>query len=108
MKSLLKKLSRADRPDRREQLENEAAERIREVGGQAPPEAFASTWAAGVASPAPAMAASAPARHIPPAADAHTLVPTAPARPNSAEPSAPVGRRLTAQERLAARELQSR
>lgn len=74
MKNLLKKLSGADRPDRRAAWEQEAAERIKEVGGQAPPEASAAAWA----NPAPE--------------------PTA----------APTGRRLTVQERVAARELQNR
>lgn len=74
MKNLLKKLSGADRPDRRAAWEQEAAERIKEVGRQAPPEASAAAWA--------------------------TPVPEASA--------APTGRRLTVQERMAARDLQNR
>ncbi len=86
MKNLLKKLSGADRNDRRESLEHDAAERIKEVGGQAPPEAYASGWAPGAA-PAPGPAA---------VASSH------------AAPVASAPRRLTVQERVAARELQSR
>ena len=74
MKNLLKKLSKADRPDRRAAWEQDAAERIKEVGAQPPPEASAAAWA----NPAPETTA------------------------------APAGRRLTVQERLAARELQNR
>ncbi len=79
MKNLLRKLARVERHDRREELEHEAAERIREAGGQAPPEAYASSWS----SAAPAPSTPAPA-------------------------ATPSGRRLTVQERLAARELQNR
>ncbi len=79
MKNLLRKLARVERHDRREELEHEAAERIREAGGQAPPEAYASSWSS-AAPPAPAPSTAAP----------------------------PSGRRLTVQERLAARELQNR
>lgn len=89
MKNLLKKLSGAGGNDRREALEHEAADRIKEVGGQAPPEAFASQWATAAAPTQEpvAPAAAAPARHAAPAATA--------------------GRRLTVQERMAARELQN-
>ena len=80
MKNLLKKLSGADRPDRRVAWEQEAAERIKEVGGQAPPEASAAAWT----NPAPEATAAAEAT------------------------AAPTGRRLTVQERVAARELQNR
>ncbi|CAN5160482.1 hypothetical protein BH24ACT1_BH24ACT1_04930 [soil metagenome] len=73
MKNLLKKLSGANRTDRREMWEQEAAERIKEVGSQAPPEASSAAWV----NPAPAAAA------------------------------APAGRRLTVQERVAARQLQN-
>ncbi len=82
MKNLLRKLARVERHDRREELEHEAAERIREAGGQAPPEAYASSWSS-AAPPAPAPSTAAPA-------------------------ATPSGRRLTVQERLAARELQNR
>lgn len=85
MKNLLRKLSGADKNDRREALEHEAAERIKEVGGQPPAEAHASSWA------------SAPMS----APDEAT-----PSTPESLSPSA--GRRLTVQERVAARELQNR
>ncbi|HEV2069361.1 MAG TPA: hypothetical protein VGR26_06175 [Acidimicrobiales bacterium] len=74
MKNLLKKLSGADRPDRRAGWEQEAAERIKEVGGQAPPEASSAAWG----NPAPEVTA------------------------------APTSRRLTVQERVAARQLQNR
>lgn len=94
MKNLLKKLSGAGRNDRREALEHEAAERIKEVGGHAPAEAYASEWATTSPSappsapePVAASAAVAPAPH--------------------AAPVAPAGRRLTVQERMAARELQN-
>ncbi|MDP8954188.1 MAG: hypothetical protein M3N37_04590 [Actinomycetota bacterium] len=83
MKNLLKKLSGAPRNDRRESLENEAAQRIQELGGQAPAEAYSSQWVS-AASPAPAS----PAPH--------------------AAPVASGARRLTVQERVAARELQGR
>ncbi|HEV2811281.1 MAG TPA: hypothetical protein VGV93_12905 [Acidimicrobiales bacterium] len=74
MKNLLKKLSGADRPDRRAAWEQEAADRIKEVGSEAPPEASGAAWA----NPAPETT------------------------------DAPTGRRLTVQERVAARELQNR
>ncbi len=86
MKNLLKKLSRFERFDRRAELEQEAAERIKSVGSQAPAEASAaSAW--DVAAPTPPEA---PAHDVPPAGDT---------------PSA--GRRLTVQERVAARQLQA-
>ena len=84
MKNLLKKMSGASRTDRREALEQEAAEKIKAVGGRdAPPEAFSASWAAsGAGSPAAPVGA-------PPAAG-----------------PAPAGRRLTVQERMAARQPQ--
>ena len=85
MKNLLKKLSGSPRNARRESLENEAAQRIQELGGQAPAEAYSSQWES-AASPAPASPA--PASH--------------------AAPVASGARRLTVQERMAARELQGR
>ncbi len=88
MKNLLKKLSGAPRNDRRESLENEAAQRIQELGGQAPAEAYSSQW---VSAASPAPASPAPASPAPPAA-----------------PVASGARRLTVQERVAARELQGR
>lgn len=86
MNNLLKKLSRADRHDRREDLEREAAERIKEVGGQAPPEAYASSSATAGSPPPPAPVETGTGATAGPAA----------------------GRRLTVQERVAARELQNR
>lgn len=78
MKNLLKKLSGADRNDRREALEHDAAEKIKEVGGQPPAEVSSASWVN--------------------------------AAPESAAPesAAPAGRRLTVQERVAARQLQDR
>lgn len=84
MKKLLQKLSRADQPDRRDALEQEAAEQIKQASAQAPPPE--ANWA-----PSPSSA--------PPAAPAGSD-----ARVGSAH-GAPVpgGRRMTVQERLAAR-----
>ena len=86
MKNLLKKLSRFERFDRRAELEQEAAERIKSVGSQPPAEASAvSAWdAATSTTPDPA---------------AHDSV--------SAGDTPPAGRRLTVQERMAARQLQT-
>ncbi len=92
MKSLLRKLSRVDRPDRREELEHDAAEQIKMAGSQPPPEAQASSWASS-APPAPEPATPAG--------------PTASAAPAAAGQGGSGGRRLTVQERMAARELQS-
>ncbi len=89
MKNLMKKLSRVDRHDRREELENDAAEQIKAAGSQAPPEVQAAAWASAAAPEAPA----APVAHAAPA-------------PGGPGPSQ--GRRLTVQERMAARELQNR
>jgi hypothetical protein len=93
MKNLMKKLSRVDRHDRREELENDAAEQIKAAGSQAPPEVQAAAWAS-AASPAVAPEALA--------------APVAHAGAAPAAPGAPQGRRLTVQERMAARELQHR
>lgn len=79
MKNLLKKLSRADQGDRRQAIELEAAQQLEAASGHAPPpEAAAAAWAA----------SSAP-------------VPATPAPPT---PGPAAGeRRLTVQERVAAR-----
>jgi hypothetical protein len=82
MKNPLKKLSGSKRADRREALEQEAAEKIRQASSQAPPEASSAAWA-----------------H--PAAEAPVFE-AAPSAPLTAH--APAGRRLTVQERLAARQ----
>lgn len=82
MKNPLKKLSRANRTDRQEALEQDAAEKIKEVSGHAPPEISQATWV----HPAPAAGPD-----------------VAPATPPSAE-HLPAGRRLTVQERMAARQ----
>ncbi len=78
MKNPLKKLSEAKRTDRRETLEHEAAEKIREASSHAPPEGNTASWA----HPAPESAARQDAPSVP----------------------APAGRRLTVQERMAARQ----
>ncbi len=79
MKNLLKKLSISGGTDRRAELEAEAAERIKAVGSERPAEAMAASH------PAPSHA-----EH------------------RSEQPAAtgPSGRRLTVQERVAARQLQ--
>lgn len=87
MKNLLKKLSGADRNDRREALEHDAAEKIKEVGGKPPAEVTSASWV----NPVPAT--DAPATGAP--------VTDAPVT------DAPAGRRLTVQERMAARQLQN-
>ncbi|HWH34823.1 MAG TPA: hypothetical protein VNT56_05815, partial [Acidimicrobiales bacterium] len=87
MKKLLKKLSRADQPGRRDALEQEAAEQIRQASGQAPPPEAAS-WAAAPPSAAPAAPAPGDNR----VGSAH-----------GAPAPAPGGRRMTVQERMAAR-----
>lgn len=85
MKNLLKKLSRFERYDRRAELEREAAEHIKSVGSQPPAEASATAWGpTGLEAPVPS--------------DHHDVPP--------AGETAPAGRRLTVQERLAARQLQ--
>ncbi|MBW3574667.1 MAG: hypothetical protein KY450_07340 [Actinobacteria bacterium] len=86
MKNLLKKLSRGGGTDRRAELEHEAAEQISSAARQRPTEALAASAHGGGATP------DAEAAHH--QADAHV-----------AEP--PAGRRLTVQERVAARQLQS-
>ena len=81
MKNLLKKLSRTGDVDRRTELEHEAAEQIKVVGSQPPSELSE----APVPGSEPADADASPQRLAPP----------------------PSGRRLTVQERVAARQLQS-
>ena len=83
MKNLLKKLSRPGGSDRLAELEKEAAEQIKAVGGQRPPEADAPI-------PAPASSELDPPYHE-----------------EQPRPTAPSGRRMTVQERVAARQLQS-
>lgn len=79
MKNLLKKLSRFEGSDRRAELEREAAEHIKSVGGERPAEAAGvSAWGA----------------------------PSVPAPAPEPAPTSAGGRRLTVQERLAARELE--
>ncbi|MBW3580644.1 MAG: hypothetical protein KY447_03425 [Actinobacteria bacterium] len=85
MKNLLNKLSRSA-SDRRAELEHEAAERLKSVASQPPAEASTGAWGA----PAP----TAPEGH----AERHEA-------PEASVP-APSGRRLTVQERVAARQLQ--
>lgn len=79
MKNLLKKLSLSGGTDRRAELEAEAAERIKAVGSERPAEAITASH------PAPA-----PVEH----------------RPEQPVASRPSGRRMTVQERVAARQLQ--
>ncbi len=76
MKNPLKKLSEAKRTDRRETLEQEAAEKIKEASSHAPPEATSASWA----HPAPESA------------------------DREVAPSVAADRRLTVQERMAARQ----
>ncbi len=85
MKNLLSKLSRSA-SDRRAELEHEAAERLKSVASQPPAEASTAAWGA----PAPM------------APEGHTEHHEAP----EASVPAPSGRRLTVQERVAARQLQ--
>lgn len=82
MKNPLKKLSGSKRADRRETLEQEAAEKIRQASSQAPPEAISPAWT-----------------HPAPEAPDFKAAPSAPPTVQ-----APAGRRLTVQERLAARQ----
>lgn len=88
---LLKKISRLNRHDRTEELQHEAADHIASVGSQPPADGGSASWAP--APPAPPVAAAA---HQP----AEQNSPPSPADPAPA-------RRLTAQERVAARQLQS-
>ncbi|HEV2766126.1 MAG TPA: hypothetical protein VGV63_00280 [Acidimicrobiales bacterium] len=80
MKNLLRRLSKADDPARRQELERQAADEIKAVGNTPPAEANSGSWAP-----------SAPAT----------------AQPESASAPAEPDRRLTAQQRLAARNLQT-
>jgi hypothetical protein len=79
MKNLLRRLSKADDPSRREELERQAADEIKEAGSTPPAEANVSSWGA----PAPA------------------------AEPEPVPAQAAPNRRLTAQQRAAARKLQT-
>ena len=82
MKNLLRRLSKADDPARREELERQAADEIKAAGSTPPAEANSGSWAP-----------SAPA--------------TDTAQPESAPAPAEPSRRLTAQQRVAARKLQT-
>ena len=82
MKNPLKKLSGSKQSDRRETLEREAAEKIKQVGSHAPPEA--STASASWTHPAPEA-------------------PIGDRAPSGGTEPTPAGRRLTVQERMAAR-----
>lgn len=86
MKNPLKKPSGDKRNDRREALEHEAAERIKEAGAQAPPRESPPSW-------------------IHPPAESHAPEGPGAAQPATAEHSehSPAGRRLTVQERMAGR-----
>lgn len=80
MKNLLRRLSKADDPARREEIERQAADEIKAAGSAPPAEASSAAWGPSA-----------------PEADAGRPEP-APATPN---------RRLTAQQRAAARKLQT-
>lgn len=84
MKNLLRRLSKADDPARREELERQAADQIKAAGTTRPAEVDALAWGASAPSPAPEADSGQPE--------------PAPAAPN---------RRLTAQQRAAARKLQT-
>lgn len=88
--NLLKKVSRLDRHDRTEELQHEAADHIASVGSQPPADVASASWA-----PAPAG---------PPSAAPQASVPHQTAE-QDAQPAP--ARRLTAQERVAARQLQA-
>ncbi len=93
--NLLKKVSRLDRHDRTEELQHEAADHIASVGSQPPADVDSASWAPAPAGP-PSAAPQAPAPHQTAEQDAQ------PARVQPAP-----ARRLTAQERVAARQLQA-
>lgn len=82
MKNPLKKLSETKRTDRREALEHEAAETIKEASSHAPPQATSASWT----HPAPEDAG-------------FQVAPSTPAPTHAA-----ADRRLTVQERMAARQ----
>ena len=86
MKNLLRRLSKADDPARRQELERQAADEIKAAGSTRPAEANSASWA-------------------PTAPDAHTDIDTA--QPEAAPAPAAPNRRLTAQQRAAARKLQT-
>lgn len=84
MKNLLRRLSKADDPARRQEIERQAADEIKAAGSTPPAEANAASWAP---------------------TDTDTETDTAQPEPAPA-PAAP-NRRLTAQQRAAARKLQT-
>lgn len=86
MKNLLRRLSKADDPARRQEIERQAADEIKAAGTTPPAEANSASWA----STAP---------------DTDTGTDTAQPEPVPA-PAEP-NRRLTAQQRAAARKLQT-
>ncbi|MBW3548569.1 MAG: hypothetical protein KY452_10605 [Actinobacteria bacterium] len=84
MKNLLRRLSKADDPARRQEIERQAADEIKAAGSTPPAEANSGSWA-------------------PSAPDADTDT----AQPEAAPAPAAPNRRLTAQQRAAARKLQT-
>jgi hypothetical protein len=84
MKNLLRRLSKADDPSRREEIERQAADEIKAAGSTPPAEASLASWGASAPTPAPEADAGRP-------------------EPDPATPN----RRLTAQQRAAARKLQT-
>ncbi len=88
MKNLLRRLSKADDPARRQEIERQAADEIKAAGSTPPAEANSASWA-------------------PSAPDTHTGTGTDTAQPEAAPAPAAPNRRLTAQQRAAARKLQT-
>lgn len=84
MKNLLRRLSKADDPARRQEIERQAADEIKAAGSTPPAEANSASWA-------------------PTAPDTDTDTAQPEPVPAPAEPN----RRLTAQQRAAARKLQT-
>ena len=84
MKNLLRRLSKADDPARRQEIERQAADEIKAAGSTPPAEANSASWA-------------------PSAPDTDTDTAEPEPAPTPAEPN----RRLTAQQRVAARKLQT-
>ena len=84
MKNLLRRLSKADDPARRQEIERQAADEIKEAGSTPPAEANSASWA-------------------PTAPDTDTDT----AQPEPVPAPADPNRRLTAQQRAAARKLQT-
>lgn len=84
MKNLLRRLSKADDPARRQEIERQAADEIKAAGTTPPAEANSASWA-------------------PTAPDTDTDTAQPEPVPAPAEPN----RRLTAQQRAAARKLQT-